>query len=142
MLTSGMGFYFKEKTWKKEHILLFAAIQGTSMGTLHAFGRVLILDSAPCGKEGAFAAWHSWVKGFGACAGFAVASAVPGKISTAFGAAFLSAALGATVLIYGNVSDYEAALRAGHVTEGGGGRELPEHAFDDSEMAKEQQVAP
>lgn len=143
MLTSGMGFYFKEKTWAREHILLFAAIQGTSTGTLHAFGRVLILDAAPCGKEGAFAAWHSWLGGIGACTGFAVASAVPREIGASFGAAFLGAGLGATALIYGNVSDYEGAVRAGHVKEedggggGGGGRELPERAFDDEVIAKE-----
>ncbi|KAI3418533.1 uncharacterized protein J3R85_013740 [Psidium guajava] len=143
MLTSGMGFYFREKTWAKEHILLFAAIQATSTGTLHAFGRVLILDSAPRGKEGAFAAWHSWVRGIGASAGFAVGSAVPGKVGTSFGAAFLGAGLGATVLIYGNVSDYLGALRAGNVKEDDGGRELPEHAFDDEVIvAQERSVAP
>ncbi|KAK3435270.1 hypothetical protein EUGRSUZ_D02621 [Eucalyptus grandis] len=142
MLTSGMGFYFREKTWAKEHVLLFAAIQGTSAGTLHAFGRVLILDSAPCGKEGAFAAWHSWVGGIGACAGFAAASAVPGKIGTSFGVAFLGAALGAIVLVYGNVSDYGGALRAGHVKGDGAGRGLPEHAFDDEVIVKEQSAAP
>ncbi|KAF8033535.1 hypothetical protein BT93_D2202 [Corymbia citriodora subsp. variegata] len=138
MLTAGVGFYFKNHTWAKEYILLFAAIQGTSTGTLQAFGRVLILDTAPCGKEGAFGAWHSWVGGIGACAGFAAASAVPGKIGASFGVAFLGAALGAIVLIYGNMSDYGGAVRAGHVKEDGGGREL----FDDEVIVKEQPAAP
>ncbi|KDO58815.1 hypothetical protein CISIN_1g042578mg, partial [Citrus sinensis] len=51
LLTSVTGFYSKEKNWQRHHVLLFAAIQSTSAGFLHAFGRVLLLDCTPHGKE-------------------------------------------------------------------------------------------
>nr|CAD1831007.1 unnamed protein product [Ananas comosus var. bracteatus] len=62
---------------------------------LHAFGRVLLLDCAPPGKEGAFAAWLAWARAAGAGVGFAVGSASPGRIGAAFGVAFLASLLGA-----------------------------------------------
>ncbi|KAH9753163.1 hypothetical protein KPL71_014979 [Citrus sinensis] len=117
LLTSGMGFYYKEKNWQRHHVLLFAAIQSTSAGLLHAFGRVLLLDCTPHGKEGAFSVWHSWVKALGTCTGFAVASAIRGHVSTAFGVSFLAATIGILILIFGNISDVGGAMAAGHLYE-------------------------
>lgn len=86
LVTSGFAFYFKDEgTWKKKYILLlFAAVQGTSVGILHAFSRVLMMDCAPREKEEAFAGWRSWVMGLGKCLGFAV-----DRLGTCLGAAFL-----------------------------------------------------
>ncbi|KAK9218398.1 hypothetical protein WN943_007035 [Citrus x changshan-huyou] len=117
LLTSGTGFYYKEKNWQRHHVLLFAAIQSTSAGLLHAFGRVLLLDCTPHGKEGAFSVWHSWVKALGTCTGFAVASAIRGNVSTAFGVSFLAATIGILILIFGNISDVGGAMAAGHLYE-------------------------
>lgn len=117
LLTSGMGFYYREKNWPRHHVLLFAAIQSTSAGLLHAFGKFLLLDCTPNGKEGAFSVWHSWVKALGTCSGFAVASAISGNVSTAFGLAFLAATIGILILIFGNISDVGGAMAAGHLRE-------------------------
>ncbi|KAL9447898.1 hypothetical protein AB3S75_015389 [Citrus x aurantiifolia] len=84
---------------------------------LHAFGRVLLIECTPHGKEGAFSVWHSWVKALGTCAGFAVASAISGNVSTAFGVSFLAAASGILILIFGNISDVGGAMAAGHLYE-------------------------
>ena len=46
------------------------AIQGTSSGLVHTFGRVLVLESATSSEEGAFSVWYSWVRGVGLCGGF------------------------------------------------------------------------
>ncbi|KAK9218390.1 hypothetical protein WN943_007027 [Citrus x changshan-huyou] len=117
LLTSGTGFYYKEKNWQRHHVLLFAAIQSTSAGLLHAFGRVLLLDCTPHGKEGAFPVWHSWVKALGTCTGFAVASAISGNVSTAFGVSFLAATIGILILIFGDISDVGGEMAAGHLHE-------------------------
>lgn len=97
-------------------MLLFAGVQGTSVGILHTFSRVLMMDCAPSGKEGAFAGWHSWITGLGMCLGFMVGSSVD-RLGTCIGATFLAGATGIVVLMFGNVSDYGGALGAGHVQE-------------------------
>ncbi|KAH9687184.1 hypothetical protein KPL70_014673 [Citrus sinensis] len=117
LLTSVTGFYSKEKNWQRHHVLLFAAIQSTSAGFLHAFGRVLLLDCTPHGKEGAFPVWHSWVKALGTCTGFAVASAISGNVSTAFGVSFLAATIGILIVIFGDISDVGGDMAAGHLHE-------------------------
>lgn len=96
-------------------MLIFAAIQGTSVGVLHAFGRVLLVDCAPRGKEGAFSSWFVWVKLVGSCVGFAIASAAPGNVTVSFGVSFFTAIGAVVVLIFGNVSDFGGAVHAGHV---------------------------
>ncbi|KAF5732146.1 hypothetical protein HS088_TW18G00836 [Tripterygium wilfordii] len=113
LITSGFGFYYHKKAWERNHVLVFAAVQGTSVGILHAFGRVLVLDCTPPGKEGAFSAWYSWMRNIGTCAGFALASAIPGKVHLSFGIAFCAATVGMTVLVFGNVSDLGGAVKAG-----------------------------
>lgn len=130
MATTGAGFYFKQEKWAKQFVLFFAAVHGTSTGLLHAFGRVLLLDCSPSGKEGAFSIWFSWVKAFGTFAGFAVASVFPGKISTSFGIAFWTAMLGTVLLIFGNISDFGGALAAGHVRDDHSERGSPVHGVD------------
>lgn len=117
ILSSGFGFYFSDTRWKWKHLLVFGAIQGTSNGVLHAFGRVLVLDCAPPGKEGAFSIWFAWIRAVGLCAGFAVGSGVPGRIQTSLGAAFCTAMAGIVVLLFGNVSDVGGAEAAGNVIE-------------------------
>jgi len=113
LISSGFGFYFWDSHWKWGHLLVFGAIQGTSSGLLHTFGRVLMLDTAPRGEEGGFSVWYGWVKGVGLCGGFIVGSVVPGRVRTSFGAAFCSALIGIVVLLFGNVNDF------GVVREGG-----------------------
>ncbi|KAJ1412482.1 MFS transporter superfamily [Sesbania bispinosa] len=117
LFSSGFGFYFWDSQWKWGHILLFGAIQGMGSGILHAFGRVLVLECAPPGKEGTFSVWYAWMKAAGLCVGFTVGSVVPGKIRTSFGAAFCAALVGIVVLLFGNVSDVGGAVAAGHVKE-------------------------
>nr|GMC52119.1 putative major facilitator superfamily domain-containing protein [Ipomoea batatas] len=117
VLTSGFGFYYRRAKWSSGHLLLFAAIQSTGTGFLHAFGRVLLLDCAPAGKEGAFSVWFSWVRALGSCAGYALASAFPGNISKSFGTAFCAACLGMIILIFGNISSFGGAKAAGNVRE-------------------------
>lgn len=116
LLSSGFGFYFHHSHWKWGHILVFGAIQSTGTGLLHAFGRVLVLGYAPYGKEGAFSVWYAWMRGVGLCLGFTVASVVPGRIKTSFGAAFCASLVGIVVLLFGNVSDV-GSVEAGHVVE-------------------------
>ena len=117
LLTSGTVFYSKEKNWQRHHVLLFAAIRSTSARLLHAFGRVLLLDCTPHGKEGSFPVWHSWVKALGTCTGFAVASAISGNVSTAFGVSFLAATIWILILIFGDISDVGGDMAAGHLHE-------------------------
>jgi len=105
MLSSGFGFYFWNSHWKLSHILIFGGVQSIGSGLLHAFGRVLILESAPNGKEGVFCVWYGWIRAAGLCLGFTVASVVPGQIKTSFGAAFVAALVGIIVLLFGNVGD-------------------------------------
>ncbi|KAH9753153.1 hypothetical protein KPL71_014975 [Citrus sinensis] len=111
------GILLQGKNWQRHHVLLFAAIQSTSAGLLHAFGRVLLLDCTSHGKEGAFSVWHSWVKALGTCTGFAVASAISGNVSTAFGVSFLAATIGILILIFGDISDVGGDMVAGHLHE-------------------------
>lgn len=84
---------------------------------LHAFGRVLLLDCSPPGREGSFSIWFVWVKAIGTCAGFAVASAFPGNVGGSFGIAFLSVIAGVVILIFGNISNLGGAVAAGQVRE-------------------------
>ncbi|KAM6587631.1 hypothetical protein CsatA_010236 [Cannabis sativa] len=114
---SGLGFAFRRKHWKTHHALVFAAIQGTSTGILHAFSRVLIMDCSPPGKEGVFSTWFVWVKVLGSLAGFTAASTNPGNVGISFGLGFWTAIFAVIVLIFGNVSDLGGARRAGHVKE-------------------------
>ncbi|KAK9275246.1 hypothetical protein L1049_022508 [Liquidambar formosana] len=113
--TSGLGFYYRNKNWDTLHVLLVAGLQSTSVGLLHAFGRVLLLDCSPPGKEGAFSVWFSWVRAVGTCAGFAIASTIPGKIGSSLGIAFCTSVFGIVILIFGNVSNMGGAIDAGHV---------------------------
>ncbi|PNY15354.1 hypothetical protein L195_g012048 [Trifolium pratense] len=103
MLSSGFGFYFWNSHWKWGHILIFGGIQSIGSGVLHAFGRVLVLEYAPTGKEGVFCVWYGWIRAAGLCLGFTVASVVPGQIKTSFGVAFVAALVGIVVLLFGNV---------------------------------------
>ncbi|GMJ00221.1 hypothetical protein HRI_003691300 [Hibiscus trionum] len=120
LLTSGMGFQFRKDNWRRHHILIFAAVQSTSAGVLHAFGRVLSMDCSPAGKEGAFSVWFSWVKMVGTCLGFAIASgAGAGNVGASFGTAFCTAAIAMVISIYGNISDVGGAVAAGLVNEEG-----------------------
>lgn len=128
-LTSGFGFYYQGAVWTKGHLLFFAAIQGTATGLLHAFGRVLWLDCSPAGKEGAFSVWFSWARALGACAGFAVATSIPGNVGRAFGGSFCVGIVGMVVLIFGNISSFRGAKAAGHVITSG--KNSPAHEFGD-----------
>ncbi|KAI4327997.1 hypothetical protein L6164_020397 [Bauhinia variegata] len=121
IISSGFGFYFHDNQWRWGLLLIFSAIQSTSTGVLHAFGRVLVLDCAPSGKEGAFSIWFAWIRAVGLCAGFTVGSVVPGRIQTTFGAAFCSAIAGIFLLLFGNISDVGGAVDAEYVTEGSNG---------------------
>ncbi|KAK6137233.1 hypothetical protein DH2020_029022 [Rehmannia glutinosa] len=127
--TSGFGFYYHGTIWNKNHMLLFAAIQGTATGLLHAFGRVLWLDCSPAGKEGAFSVWFSWARALGACAGFALATAIPGNVGRAFGVSFCAGIVGMVVLIFGNISSLRGAKAAGHVIKSENAS--PVHGLDD-----------
>ncbi|KAJ1431116.1 MFS transporter superfamily [Sesbania bispinosa] len=117
LLTSGIGFYYGNSHWKWGHLVVFSAIQSTATGILHAFGRVLVLDCAPSGKEGAFSIWFAWMRAAGLCVGFTVGSVSPGHIRTSFGAAFCTAIAGIVVLLFGNISDAGGAVAAGHVRD-------------------------
>lgn len=117
LFTSGFGFYFRNHNWQIGHLFLFSAIHSTATGILHAFGRVLLLDCSPAGKEGAFSVWFSWMKGVGTCAGFAIASALPRNVDRAFGIAFWSAIAGTVVLIFGNIDNFRGAKSAGHIID-------------------------
>lgn len=113
--TSGFGFYFRDSAWRQHHVLFFAVLQSTSTGILHAYGRVLLMDCSPSGKEGAFSTWFSWTRGLGMCIGFAIASSVPGNVTTSFGLSFCTTICGMVILIFGNISDFGGAKAAGHL---------------------------
>ncbi|XP_015963213.1 uncharacterized protein LOC107487133 [Arachis duranensis] len=117
LFASGFGFYFGHSHWKWGHLVVFGAIQSTAAGILHAFGRVLVLDCAPSGKEGAFSIWYAWMRAAGLCVGFTVGSVAPGHIRTSFGAAFCTAIVAIVVLLFGNISDIGGAAAAGHVKD-------------------------
>ncbi|KAL1556894.1 hypothetical protein AAHA92_12454 [Salvia divinorum] len=117
IFTSGFGFYYRSAVWGESHLFFFAAVQGTSAGLMHAFGRALWLDCSPRGREGAFSVWYSWARVVGACAGFGLATAVPGDIGKAFGVAFCAGVVGMIVVIFGNISSLGGAEEAGHVVK-------------------------
>ncbi|KAH7514815.1 hypothetical protein FEM48_Zijuj11G0130600 [Ziziphus jujuba var. spinosa] len=116
-ITAGMGFYYKGKIWRRKHVLALALFQSTSTGILHAFGRVLLVDCSPYGKEGAFSTWFVLVKVLGTGLGFTIASVAPGNIGVSFGVAFFTSVVAMAVLIFGNVSDLDGAVAAGNVEE-------------------------
>ncbi|KAJ8754357.1 hypothetical protein K2173_002808 [Erythroxylum novogranatense] len=118
-LTSGFAFYFRGKIWERHHIMTFAGLQSTSVGLLYAFGRVVLLDCTPHGKEGVFSAWLSWIRSFGTCAGFTVAAAMPKNTGTCLAISFWSAVAGGLFLIYSNISDTGGARRAWNLIEEG-----------------------
>ncbi|VAI68845.1 unnamed protein product [Triticum turgidum subsp. durum] len=115
LFVSGAGFYFKSHRWRAAHIIIIALVQSTANGILYSFGRILLLDASPPGKEGAFAIWYAYIRCMGAMIGFAVASAGPGRAGGSFAAAFLGSFLGIIVLIFGNVSNIGALKAAGHL---------------------------
>ncbi|KAJ9549749.1 hypothetical protein OSB04_022292 [Centaurea solstitialis] len=115
-LTSGMGFYHRHESWHNGHVLFLAAAQSIAAGVLHAYSRILLMDCAPAGKEGAFASWFSWVRMLGAFVGFAIGSSGTGaNINRSFGGAFAAAVIGIVALVFSNVSSYGGAVAAGHV---------------------------
>lgn len=120
-ITAAMGFYYKGKNWRRKHVLALTLFQSMSTGILHAFGRVLLLDCAPYGKEGAFATWLMLAKVLGTGLGFTIAAVTPGKVGVSFGVAFFTSVAALVVLIFGNVSDFGGAVNAGHVADGGDG---------------------
>ncbi|EEF42568.1 uncharacterized protein LOC8283020 [Ricinus communis] len=115
--TAAVGFYYRGNVWHRGHVVVLAALQGTSVGLLHAFGRVLLIDCSPHGREGAFSAWFSWWRALGSCVGFAIASAIPGNVSTSFGISFGAAIFGTLLLSFGNISDFRGAMAAGLVNK-------------------------
>ncbi|KAK2995327.1 hypothetical protein RJ640_001849 [Escallonia rubra] len=130
--TTGMHSHnYRNAVWQKYNVLLFAAARSTATGVLHAFGRVLLLDCSPAGKEGIFSAWFSWVRAIGSCAGFAVASAGPANISRSFGVAFCTAIVGIVVLIFGNISNFGGAVAAGDLRDRSE-KNSPVHGLDQS----------
>ncbi|KAK6934905.1 hypothetical protein RJ641_035060, partial [Dillenia turbinata] len=139
-LTSGTGFYYRGSIWENQHILFFAAIQSLATGVSHAFGRVLLLDCAPPGKEGAFSIWYSWVKAIGSCAGFAFASAIPGNIQKTFGTVFCISIISIVVLVFGNISNHGGAVAAGHVREEIDEKRSPVHGLDNGRDAIKESV--
>ncbi|KAK6947339.1 hypothetical protein RJ641_000812 [Dillenia turbinata] len=139
-LTSGTGFYYRGSIWKNQHVLFFAAIQSLATGVLHAFGRVLLLDCTPPGKDGAFSIWYSWVRAIGTCAGFALASAIPGNIQKTFGTVFCISIIGIVVLIFGNISNLGGAVAAGHVREEFDEKRSPVHGLDNGREVTEANV--
>lgn len=98
----GVGFYFKEHKWHFLTVVFIALVQSTGAGILHAFGKSMVLDRSPAGKEGVFSSWYEWVKVSGACAGFALAATSPDNIRRTFGISFLAVFVGIIVLIFGS----------------------------------------
>lgn len=98
-------------------MLVLTLFQSTSTGILHAFGRVLLLDCSPYGKEGAFSTWFMLMKVLGTGLGFTIASVSPGNIGVSFGVAFFTSIAAMGGLIFGNVSDFDGAVGAGHVVD-------------------------
>lgn len=117
LVTAAVGFYYRNKSWNRGHIVFFGMLQSTAAGILYSYGRILVLDCSPPGSEGAFSAWYTWVRSAGFCMGFAIAAVTPGKIGTAFGVAFVCALLGAVMFVFANVSDVGGGKAAGHVQE-------------------------
>lgn len=101
--------------WHNNHVLFLVAAQSIASGVLHAHSRILLMDCAPSGKEGVFAAWFSWIRMLGAFVGFAIGSSGVGNVNRSFGTAFVAAVVGIIGLIFSNVSSYGGAVAAGHV---------------------------
>ncbi|KAI3843509.1 hypothetical protein MKX03_016218 [Papaver bracteatum] len=116
-ITSGAGFYFKNKNWNHVHLSILVAFQSLSVGVLHAFGLVLLLDCTPPNKEGVFSVWFAWTRAVGTCIGFIFSSAFFDKVGVTFGIAFCSVIAGMIVLVLGKVSHFSGAVAAGHVVE-------------------------
>ncbi|XP_022965332.1 uncharacterized protein LOC111465229 isoform X1 [Cucurbita maxima] len=114
-VTSAICFYFHNDAWRLPVVFVFAALQGTAAALLHTYGRVLVLDCSPAGKEAAISMWFSWMRAIGGCVGFTVAAVVPARLQVSSGVAFCCAVVGGVVLIYGNITDYGGAVSAGHV---------------------------
>ncbi|ERN15580.1 hypothetical protein AMTR_s00048p00148310 [Amborella trichopoda] len=115
-VTSGTGFYFQNRTWHREHLFFFTMVQGVAAGILHTYGRVLLVDCSPAGKEGAFSACFAWVKMAGTCAGFTIATSFSG-VTIPFSCSFLASILGFGVFVFGNVSNKGGVVGAGHGKE-------------------------
>ncbi|PIA50403.1 hypothetical protein AQUCO_01300856v1 [Aquilegia coerulea] len=128
--TSGLGFYYRHANWRHPHILTMVAVQSTATGILHAFGRVLLLDCTPPGKEGAFSVWFAWARAVGACGGFAVASVFPGAVNKSFAFTFATSLAGVLALIFGNISNYGGAVAAGHVMQDSSEKGSPVRGLD------------
>lgn len=62
-----------------------------------------------------FSVWFSWARAVGACAGFGLATAMPGNIGKVFGVSFCSGIVGMMIVIFGNISSLRGAEEAGHV---------------------------
>ncbi|KAJ1257621.1 hypothetical protein BS78_10G010000 [Paspalum vaginatum] len=133
LFVSGAGFYFKSHRWRAAHIIVIALVQSTANGILYSFGRILLLDASPPGKEGAFAVWYAFVRCTGAMIGFAAASAGPGRAGGSFAAAFLGSFLGIIVLIFGNVSNIGALKAAGHLKGMDDEKRLGSHGMEKGE---------
>lgn len=78
--------------------------------------------------------WFSWARALGACAGFAVATSIPGNVGRAFGGSFCVGIVGMVVLIFGNISSFRGAKAAGHVITSG--KNSPAHEFGDDHHPK------
>ncbi|XP_057810101.1 uncharacterized protein LOC131024609 [Salvia miltiorrhiza] len=137
IFTSGFGFYYRSGVWSKYHLFFFAAVQGTSAGLLHAFGRVLWLDCSPRGREGEFSVWFSWARAVGACAGFGLATAIPGDIGKVFGVSFCTGVVGMIIVIFGNISSLRGAEEAGHVGKSNENSSQMRGFDDDNDYSKE-----
>lgn len=137
--TSAIGFYYRKNNWQNQHVLVLAAVQSMATGLLHAFGRVLLLDCSPAGKEGAFSLWFSWVRAIGTLTGFAVASVGHGNIDRSFEVAFWSTIVGVLVLTFGNISNLGGATAAGLVRNDGYQKGFLENGL---ELPKEEKTEP
>eukprot|EP01018_Ginkgo_biloba_P028648 Gb_34633 [translate_table: standard] len=114
---SAIGYLLHNRLWAPLWTIVGAAVQGLSVGMLNSYCRTLFLDFTPPGKEGAFLAWFTLVKGAGLCAGFGVASWRPDIIRISFGSSFCAACVGILLLLFGNVGNYRGVVLAGHVKE-------------------------
>ncbi|KAI3978331.1 hypothetical protein MKX01_013129 [Papaver californicum] len=109
-----LGFFI---TRNHVHLSILVEFQSISVGILHAFGRVLLLDCTPPNKEGVFSVWFAWTKAVGTCIGFVVSSGFFDKVGMTFGIAFCTVIAGMIVLVLGKVSHLSGAVEAGHVVE-------------------------
>ena len=115
--TSATCFYFHAYAWQRHLVFVFAVLQGTAAAVLHAYGRALVVHCSPAGKESAISMWFSWMRAIGGCVGFTVAAVVPTMLQVSSGVVFCCAVVGGMLLIFGNVTDYDGAVAAGHVRD-------------------------